>query len=52
MCSCLPNVIGDKCDACQPEHYGLKTGEITNDLARQMLKSVHVLTADVFFCDH
>ena len=27
-CSCLTNVIGDKCDKCKPEHHGLRTGKV------------------------
>ena len=26
VCECQPNVQGDRCDACIPDHYGLYTG--------------------------
>lgn len=27
ICECWPNVVGDKCDRCEIEHYGFSSGE-------------------------
>lgn len=26
ICHCYPNVIGSKCDRCEPDHYGFESG--------------------------